>query len=85
MKLTNEQFCARLRKAKKIALRNYPNFWCIADACNSARILLGKVAIFDEDGVWSQWSSGWVYGIANSSDDIAAVFDNSIRDLGEEP
>ena len=65
--MTNKEFCARLRKAKKLAMDSYPTRWCIYKA--------GKVAIFDEGGFWESWYKK----------DIADVFDNSIRNLGEEP
>ena len=79
MKLTNKEFCARLRKAKKLAVRDYPYFLCIYDACKEAKIPLYKRAFFDVGS-----STHWVLG-AKSKEDIAAVFDNSIRNLGEEP
>ena len=82
--MTNKEFCARLRKAKKIAVRRYPSSWCIYYACNDAGIALGLVAIFDEGGDW-QMSNSWVALKAAHRSDIAAVFDNSIRSLGEEP
>ena len=83
--MTNKEFCARLRKAKKLAVRSgyYP--CVISDACASANLALGRVAIFDEGGLYENWLSGWVYHETTSLDDIAAVFDNSIRNLGEEP
>jgi len=85
MKMTNKQFCARLRDAKKIAVYLYPQDWCIYDACKILEITLGRHAIFDKRGVWQHRSKDWVCRKAKSSDDISAVFDNSIRALGEEP
>lgn len=85
MRISNKQFCARLRKAKKTAVRLYPHHWCIYNACRSANVNLGIVAIFDKHGVWQHLSSNWVISKAKSPADIAAVFDNSIRALGEEP
>ena len=82
--MTNKEFCARLRKAKKLAVHLYPSPWCIYHGCNSAGLGLGKCSIFDSYE-WVGMSSLWVGWNAKSKDDIAAVFDNSIRALGEEP
>ena len=82
--MTNKQFCARLRKAKKLAVRRYPSPWCIYDASKEAEIALGTNAIFDKGGDWQHMSNSWVRK-AKSKSDIARVFDNSIRNLGEEP
>ena len=82
--MTNKEFCARLRKAKKLAVRRYPNSWCIYDGCYKAGLILGVDAIFEFDE-GSNTSSFWVQRVARSKKDIAAVFDNSIRNLGEEP
>lgn len=83
--LTNKQFCAQLRKAKVIAMREYPSQWCISNACREAGIQISTVSTFDKGGKWQNVSFIWVRYIAKSKEDIAALFDNSIRDLGEEP
>lgn len=88
-KPTNQQFCEQLRKAKVRALRGYDNRlfaqWCISDACCSVDLIFGVNAIFDEGGKYENASVGWIYRQAKSPDDITAVFDNSIRSLGETP
>ena len=83
--MTNKEFCARLRKAKKLAMKHGHYQWTILDACAAINLDLGIIAIFDEGGPYESRSVDWVYHEANSKDDIAAVFDNSIRNLGEEP
>lgn len=82
--MTNKEFCACLRKAKKLAVRRYPNSWCIYDGCDKAGLILGADAIFDSCEML-RMSSSWVRWDAKSKGDIARVFDNSIRALGEEP
>ena len=81
--MTNKKFCARLRRAKKQAVLLYIHRNPIFYGCLACGITLGSNAIFDKGGDWESWSDGWVEG--RSCDDIAAVFDNSIRNLGEEP
>jgi len=83
MKISNKQFCARLRRAKKLAVLLYLDPYCIFYGCLVCGIFLGSDAIFDKGGDWEYWSDGWAQG--RSCADIAAVFDNSIRALGEEP
>jgi len=83
MRISNKEFCARLRKAKKMAVQLYPDPGCIFYGGLACGISLGSNAIFDKGGDWESWSDGWVEG--RSCDDIVAVFDNSIRNLGEEP
>ena len=83
--MTNKEFCARLRKAKKLAVQHEHYQWTILDACAATNLVLGIIAIFDEGGPYEGRSVDWVYHEAKSSDDIAAVFNNSIRALGEEP
>ena len=83
--MTNKEFCARLRKAKKLAAKNWHYQWTIYDACAAAGISYGDVAIFDEGGLYENRSVEWVYREAKSKNDIAKVFDASIRALGEKP
>lgn len=78
--MTNKEFCARLRKAKKLAVSLYPKHSCIFYACLKAKIPLHKVAFFDVGS-----TIDWVRFGAKSPADIAAVFDNSIRNLSEKP
>ena len=85
MRISNKEFCARLRDAKEIAAFLYPHDWCIYDACKISGIKLGIIAIFDKRGVWEHRSKDWVGRKAKCRADISAVFDNSIRNLGEEP
>ena len=83
--MTNKEFCARLRKAKKLAAKDSHYQWTIFDACDAAGISLRGDAIFDKGGFYENQSVNWVQYEAKSKDHIAAVFDNSIRALGEKP
>jgi len=83
MKMTNKQFCARLRRAKKIAMKYYPSLACINIGCADAGIRWVGIANAQIMGNKPMWC--WVEDHAKSKKDIAAVFDNSIKNLGEEP
>ena len=83
--MTNKEFCARLRKAKKLAVRDYPYAGCIYTACRAVGIHFEINSTFGNRRSWNKQPVSWVYSRANSKDDIARVFDESIRALGEEP
>ena len=86
MKLTNKQFCARLRKAKKLAAERYPNGWfSIYEACCDVGIYLGENASFGHNGGGPLESFYYEIHEAESFANIARVFDASIRNLGQEP
>lgn len=85
--MTNAEFIKRLRKAKEIALRLYPNSFCILDACEIAF----KLRAGWHNGCDFVWparpfggSQSWVIEHCKSPADIALVFDNSIADRQRE-
>jgi len=85
--VTNAEFIVRLRKAKKIAMKLYPDEFCILTACQSE---------FNFALTWNRscafvWPTGqqttsmcWVEDHCKSPADIALVFDNSIADRQRE-
>ena len=84
--MTNKEFCKRLRIAKKIAVKNYPREACIALACDRAGIAWWKTSHAcnaEIEGAYNTYE--WVHDHAKSTADIARVFDESIRALGEKP
>ena len=85
--MTNAEFIVCLRKAKKIAMKLYPDDLCIFNAC----VIAFSVPIgWDGDChfVWPDGKLGssryWVEGHCKSRADIALVFDNSIADRQRE-
>ena len=84
--MTNKEFCARLRKAKKLAVGIYYQLeWGIYYACDDVGIYFEINATFDKSGTWENRSRSWCFEVAKSKDDIAEVFNASIRNLGEKP
>ena len=84
--MTNKKFCARLRKAKKLAAKRYPDDWfSIYEACCYVGIYLGGNASFGHNGGGLLESFYYEINLAGCPADIAKVFDASIRALGEEP
>ena len=86
--MTNALFIKRLRKAKKIAMKLYPDNLCIFDACIRAFDL--RCNNWNEDCMFV-WPGGspasscyWVVDHCKSRADIALVFDNSIADRQSE-
>ena len=85
--MTNKEFCKRLRKAKKIARGIYATHrrpYCIIWACRAAELdnsLDYEFVDYDND----KSSIGWVENHTKSFADIARVFNESIRALGEKP
>jgi len=79
--MKNAEFIVRLRKAKDIAMRLYPDELCIFEA---------RVIAFSLPSGWNKdcdfvWPNGdtshsfdWVNDHCHSPADIALVFDNSI-------
>ena len=86
--MTNAEFIVRLRKAKKIAMKLYPDDLCIFDACIRAFDLhknnWNKDCTFVWPGGNPASSCYWVQGYCDSPADIALVFDNSIADRQRE-
>lgn len=86
--MTNKEFCKRLREAKEIACAIYAknaHDLCIARACMIAGLSWYANCTFDKDGEYDSLSNWWVTLNARSTADIARVFDESIRALGEKP
>lgn len=92
MKLSNKEFCARLRKAKLRAVslfrvRNSSNVYCIYDACEENglffNLTVGSNCTFTHPDY--RVSSYWVFDRAENVKDIRRVFNMSIKALGEKP
>lgn len=84
--MTNKEFIRRLRKAKVEALRLWPDSFCIFRALDRNNLLLHDICMFFIPGkIGSQSSRNWVREYAKSPDDIAHVFDESIKALGGKP
>jgi hypothetical protein len=83
--MTNNEFCARLRKAKPITMKFYKMEGCFYLGCDSENIILGSNAIFGEGTEYERRSARWVRECKPTKADIARVFDESIKALGGEP
>ena len=85
--MTSALFIKRLRKAKKIAMKLYPDEFCIFEACvfafNFSRGWDSNYHFTWPDGDIGGYSN-WVHNHCKSRADIALVFDNSIADRQRE-
>jgi hypothetical protein len=93
MKLSNKEFCKRLRKAKPLAVsyfrKNHASSkYCIHDACARSGLFFNTVRA-QENCTFThpdyRVSSYWVFGHAENVKDIQRVFNESIKALGEKP
>jgi len=88
--MTKAEWISRLRKAKVLALELYPDWWCIADAAHQKEIIW-----IDQKSCNAKFSFGpdfpqtssveWMCGVKPSREQVALVFDESIRLAGGEP
>lgn len=88
--MTKAEWIARLRKAKVRALELYPDWWCIIDATSENGIIWSsddsRNAKFSLDVESRQTSSvGWMSETEPTREQVALVFDESIRLAGGEP
>lgn len=82
--MTNKEFIEKLRQAKKLAMEKYSDRWRVWSACHD----VGLIAWNSFSEPWDVYINGSAAFLAeqgNTAENVARVFDESIKALGGKP
>lgn len=81
----NKEFIEKLRKAKKLALEKYTDDFRILDACGAVGWGWKHNCTFGKGTKYDSTSGMFLREQGNTPENVASVFDESIRALGGKP